>query len=312
MSPLLKILIPFLLSGAALAIPHPFNEGRAAPSSASSMKSSISSTKASSATTSKPTIRSSTSPNAGSSVPSKSGCLWNVPGVGSFAETSTFSFTGTSLPSGLQVNTYPVENDNAPYFHSYTASNAYVRNGFLNLRVPGGQTQSPITGGEVQTTEGDIFYATVRTRAIFSTVPGTCTGNFFYKDDTQEFDIEYLSDNSSLSNDGAGNPAPIQYTNQATEVGGLPTHDTAPAPTDVSTLHEYRIDWVPGRTSFFLDGVLQRTFTDNLPTQGGFWIWNNWSTGDEGWTKGPPLQDNVYKIKDIVMYYNRTSTTGTC
>ena len=36
------------------------------------------------------------------------------------------------------------------------------------------------------------------------------------------------------------------------------------------------------------------------------------SNGDEGWTGAPPLQDNVMEISRIEMYYNRTSSAGTC
>jgi beta-glucanase (GH16 family) len=234
-----------------------------------------------------------------------------VPGVASFTEMSEYNFEGTTLPPGLQANAYPV-NDGAPYTHVFSTSNAYLNDSFLVLRVPGGQTQSPIQCGEVQTTAEDIRYASVRTRAIFSDVPGTCAGIFFYKDDTQEIDIEYLSDSTSLSNSGVNSPIPLQYTNQATTAGGTATYSKGPPPWDVTEVHEYRIDWVPGRTSFYLDGVLQKTFTTNVPTKAGPWIWNHWTNGDQGWSVGPPKADSDFKILNIVMYYNRTSTAGTC
>jgi beta-glucanase (GH16 family) len=98
---------------------------------------------------------------------------------------------------------------------------------------------------------------------------------FFYKSDTQEIDIEFLSDATSKSNPGDGS-RPMHYTNQATN-GGASTHATGPARSDAtSARHEYRIDWVPGRTQFYLDGVLQRTHTTNVPTVAGSWLWNNW------------------------------------
>ena len=215
---------------------------------------------------------------------------------------STFSLDGTSLPSGLQVDTYPVQNNNIPYLHSYTASNAYVAGDFLNHRVPGGQTQSPITGGEVRTTGGDIFYVSVRTRTIFSTAPGTWTGKFFI-DDTQEIKFKYLSDPSSISNNGAGDPIPKQRTNQATQARETAIHDTAPAPTGVTTLHEYGFDQTPGRTSFFLDGVLQRNFSDNVPLSLALGCGTTGVQGTLDGARGPHSRKTSYKIKDIVMYY---------
>jgi Glycosyl hydrolases family 16 len=320
MSTIIRRLIPFLLTITALGAPPAFNQGNAASSTGNawSAQSSISRAEISTSTSkATPTTfpvsstRAIIAPVAASSVPSKSGCLWNVPDVGSFTEVATYNFTGKSLPSGLKVNSYSV-NDGGPFTHSFTSSNVWIDDSFLNLRVPGRQTRSPLKCGEVQTVVGDIRYASVRTLAILSDVPGTCAGMFFYKDDTQEIDIEYLSDPSSLSNDGADFPPPLQYTNQAIIAKGTPTYAKGPAPDDVTTLHEYRIDWIPGRTSFFLDGVLQKSFTDNIPSKAGQWIWNHWTNGDQGFSAGPPEIDSVFKIQSIVMYYNRTSTTSAC
>jgi beta-glucanase (GH16 family) len=132
-------------------------------------------------------------------------------------------------------------------------------------------------------------------------------GNFFYHSDQQEIDIEYVTNTSSLSNpaaQGLNQPPWLQYTNQAVVEGGQSTHATGPAPANVATLHEYRVDWTADKTMFFLDGVLQKTFRTNIPTTAGLWIWNNWANGNPGWSDGPPKHDNVFKIKSITMYYD--------
>ncbi len=36
------------------------------------------------------------------------------------------------------------------------------------------------------------------------------------------------------------------------------------------------------------------------------------SNGDGGWSAGPPASDNIMRIQKIEMFYNRTSSTGTC
>lgn len=36
------------------------------------------------------------------------------------------------------------------------------------------------------------------------------------------------------------------------------------------------------------------------------------SNGNPGWTKGPPLEESILEIRSIDMYFNRTSTVGTC
>lgn len=75
---------------------------------------------------------------------------------------------------------------------------------------------------------------------------------------------------------------PLWYSNQAIKANGQATQSTGPAPWDITAVHEYRIDWTKDFTAFYLDGVLQRKYTDNIPTKPGYWIWNNWANGDIG------------------------------
>jgi beta-glucanase (GH16 family) len=74
----------------------------------------------------------------------------------------------------------------------------------------------------------------------------------------QEIDYEYLIDATSTSQPKP-NTKSLLYTNHA------PTTEdatTSPAPSEAQTaLHEYRVDWVPGKTAFYLDGVQKSTIT---------------------------------------------------
>lgn len=79
---------------------------------------------------------------------------------------------------------------------------------------------------------------------------------------------------------GINQPPWLQYTDQSVKAGGQPTYATGAAPANVAIVHEYRVDWVPSKTMFFLDGVLQQTFTTNVPTKAGPWVWNNWANGE--------------------------------
>jgi len=241
-----------------------------------------------------------------------------IDGTGTFMQSQTFTFSGTTLPSGLIAMDDKLIGDQengAPYNHIFQAENVFVQNGYLNIKVPGGQTPASatdqaISSGEVYTEVSDILYASVRTHAIFSTVPGTCQSSFFYASDTQETDIEFLSDPTSTGNtDGT---ADVHFTNQPTNGGGVTSAEAA-APANVgSTVHEYRTDWTANFTAFYIDGVLQQTFTTNVPSQAGPWLWNNWANGNTGWSAGPPAQDSLYKIQKIDMYYNTTTTTSEC
>ena len=238
-----------------------------------------------------------------------------VPSVGTFTEHVLYTFASPNLPSGLVVSNGqpPIVTPGAPYSRVMTSSSVSIDSPYLQLVVPGGQSQSPIRGGEVSTSFANILYASVRTRAIFSPEKGVCHGLFFYKSDSQETDIEYLTDPASTSNPGNGE-VPLQLTNQATDgVQQDESHTTAPAPSTATTQeHEYRVDWTPGKTVFLVDGVVVQTFTQNVPNQAGSWLWNNWSNGDKGWSVGPPAQDSILKIRSIEMFYNQTGSQKTC
>jgi len=240
-----------------------------------------------------------------------------IAGAGTFMKSATFTFPGTSLPSGLIASTDTIRDQDygAPYNHKFETKNVFVKDGYLNIKVPGGQKPASapnqaISSGEVFTEVSNILYASVRTHAIFSTVPGTCQSSFFYKSDTQEVDIEYLSDPASQSNpDGT---ADLQYTNQPTN-GGDSTWSHQAAPKNIGTaVHEYRIDWTADFTSFYVDGVQKQKYTTNVASEAGTWLWNNWANGDIGWSAGPPRQDNVMKIQKIEMFYNTTETAAGC
>jgi hypothetical protein len=258
-------------------------------------------------TTSRPGgMRTSTSPTSSSSPTNGDGATqqgnyWVLPDGQRFKNRKVYTFNGPSLPDGLEASGDFIQDTtyrntkNIPYNHQFDASNVQVSNGFLNLKVPGGQhpisptrnnpNGTPISCAEVITTECNIKYASVRTNAILSNVPGTCQGIFFYWDDQNEADIEVLSDLRSQANQGSVNPPTVWYSNQANNAGEEPTNDQVDFPSGANPfdeVHEYRIDWRADRTEFFFDGIKQTTLTSNVPKTPGRWIWNNWANGDPG------------------------------
>ncbi|OLN88137.1 hypothetical protein CCHL11_00152 [Colletotrichum chlorophyti] len=226
-----------------------------------------------------------------------------VDSFGTFANRAIFNFTGrTTLPSGLYASNWDI---GSPPTHTFQPANVVVSGGYLNLKVPGGQTTKPYRSAEVITTANNIKYASVRTVAIFSEPAGVCNGAFFYYNDTQETDIEWLSDAASLSNQGTRK---LWLTNQDADRNGVKTYlATTPPSNPTSEEHEYRLDWTPGRVRWFVDGVQVFSTTSDVPSTAGPWVFNNWSNGDNGWSVGPPATEANFKIKDIIIYYN----TGT-
>jgi hypothetical protein len=124
-----------------------------------------------------------------------------------------------------------------------------------------------------------------------------------YMNDTQETDIEIRT----------GDPTHIHFTNQQTHPSIGETTYAVPAPaTMTSAFHEYRYDWLPTGTNFYIDGVLIMSINRNVPSTAGWLMWNSWSNG-WAWTFGPPAQDNILLIRSVEAYFNRTSVdTSNC
>ncbi|MCJ1243780.1 hypothetical protein MMC30_000977 [Trapelia coarctata] len=267
-----------------------------------------STTSSSTAVASQTSATPSSNTGGGSAKAVQSGCLWVVPdsNSASFTHTLEFDFTQlTEFPSGnLTISNYDVGAGTAPHSQKYTPAQVAISEGTLQLKVPGGQNTSPIHGSEVQTAFQDILYGSVRTTVQVSDIGGTCHGMFYYKDDNQETDIEILT--ADLSS-GA------HYTNQPNTPGQMSTTATHPLPANATVvMHEHRLDWLPGQTVYYLDGVQTKVLTSNVPSDPGSWLWNNWSNGDPKWSAGPPEADSILKIEKIVMYFNRTGSAGSC
>ncbi|KEQ81332.1 concanavalin A-like lectin/glucanase [Aureobasidium pullulans EXF-150] len=209
------------------------------------------------------------------------------------------------LPLGLSISNYGItadpEDEEHPFDQFYGVKNVVLKRGRpLQLRVPGGQTQSPIQGAEFTTAYDDILFASVRTVAKVSNVAGTCHGFFFYKSDTQEIDIEIRT----------SFPTTLFLTNQKFSPKALTSTFDTKSPLDMtSDFHEYRFDWLKGVTKLYVDGKFVGSLRKNVPTMPGSMVWNNWANGGS-WSGGPPERDSVLETRSIEMYYNRTSVIG--
>ena len=232
-----------------------------------------------------------------------SGCSWAIPDAGVFTHSLNVDFTKLStFPStGLEISTVHIPAGPAPYSQQYMPANIAVSDGSLQLKVPGHQSSSPVLGAQIVASDSDILYGSVRTTAQVSSVAGTVHGFFFYGSDTNEADIEFLTEDLTTG---------PHYTNQPNTPGSQSTTmSKALSFNAAAEFHEYRLDWLAGKTIFYVDGVQQGILEKNVPSSPGSWVWNNWSNGG-AWGHGPPSADNVLKISKIEMYYNRTGSAG--
>jgi beta-glucanase (GH16 family) len=105
-------------------------------------------------------------------------------------------------------------------------------------------------------------------------------------------------------------PKTIFLTNQKASSRATPsTFQTSPHYDMTSDFHEYRFDWLPGVSKFYIDGAFVGSMKKNVPSVAGSVVWNNWANGGS-WSGGPPVSDSFLEIKSVEMYFNRTSVRG--
>lgn len=99
-----------------------------------------------------------------------------------FASTTTWTFSsGTALPTNLIRASYSVLNGYAPYVgRRYAPENVYMSDGYLNLRVNGGQNETAASGVAINSsaifTKFTVAAASVETFAILTETPGVVNG----------------------------------------------------------------------------------------------------------------------------------------
>ncbi|KJK75426.1 hypothetical protein H634G_08789 [Metarhizium anisopliae BRIP 53293] len=180
----------------------------------------------------------------------------------------------------------------------------------IALRV-GSQITSfnAISAAEVDTSRRDMFWGSYRATMKLSRVSGTCAAFFWYFNDSQEIDMEFLSRqfdevkkvfpvnlviHSSLS-------AKDGY--DASKTGTFKTTNLKFDPT--KGFHEYRFDYLPGHVYFYADGErLGEMKGENVPSSGGHVILQHWSNGNQLWSGGPPASDAAIVVKSVKAYFN--------
>ncbi|KAF2429770.1 concanavalin A-like lectin/glucanase, partial [Tothia fuscella] len=160
---------------------------------------------------------------------------------------------------------------------------------------------------EVASKRTDMLFGSFRIRARMSGVNGTCGAFFWFWNNTQEIDMEFLSRQFSQSNTA---PVNLVIQSPASELAGFDASKTPgfdnhllPFRPDLD-FHEYRFDWIPGKVSFYADNVWLKDMTVDIPDTAGHVVLNHWSNGDKYWSGGPPEQDASMLVTHAAMYFN--------
>ncbi|KAL8986674.1 MAG: hypothetical protein Q9177_004053 [Variospora cf. flavescens] len=165
--------------------------------------------------------------------------------------------------------------------------------------------------GEMATNRTDMLYGSFRAGIKLTDQPGTCGAFFWYLDDTQEIDMEFLSSQFNETS----HPVNLVLQSEASLAAGynaIATDDfqVHQLPFDPSGgFHEYRFDWFQDRIEFYADGVLLKTMSgDGVPSKPGHLMLSQWSNGDPKWSGGPPEQDAIMTVNYVKAYFNSSDT----
>ncbi|KAI9713073.1 MAG: hypothetical protein M1820_001058 [Bogoriella megaspora] len=187
----------------------------------------------------------------------------------------------------------------------------------LQLWVRAGQSDGGMIGmGEITSARRDMQFGSFRVGMKMSNVSGTCGAFFWFDDNTQEIDIEFLSKEFDGNNNSLNLVVQTPQSAQAGyDAAGTPDFKVIQLPfAPDDGYHDYRFDWVPNRVSFYADGVWLEDMTDDIPSSPGGLFLNHWSNGDPKWSAGPPQTDAVLTVSYVKAYFNTSGSqnTGPC
>lgn len=221
------------------------------------------------------------------------GEVWQFAITTNFSSITNFSDSADwSIISDLRgtSNTQPIA-------INYTASNVNLTNDHLLLTCSAydASRDTAVASAEIETKRSDIRYGSFRAKYTVSGGSGAVGALFFYANDTQEVDIEFLTRDDIRD---------IRFTNQpdATTTVYLPDNYVRTDP------HTYRLDWNDGQTTFYVDDILSNNFTTDIPTLEGSVYMNMWANGGPFAGATPPATDAVLNVSNIELYFNTSST----
>ncbi|KAL9610699.1 MAG: hypothetical protein Q9167_004614 [Letrouitia subvulpina] len=170
-------------------------------------------------------------------------------------------------------------------------------------RLPNFQSTS-----NIESIENGYFHASIRIRARVNGAAGACAGMFTYFSDKQESDIEILT------RDGHSTMRATNQPGVDTEGKVIPEASTKATVTRDSNetggswtdWNEYQLDWLPGHSEWFVNGVSNTNKSYGVPTEPSNFQIKMWSDGS-AWTGNMTVGGvATLDIEWIDLAYNRS------
>ncbi|KAJ5046724.1 uncharacterized protein L3040_003956 [Drepanopeziza brunnea f. sp. 'multigermtubi'] len=183
----------------------------------------------------------------------------------------------------------------------------------LHMAVQASVTTDGFTqSSQLNSVREDMLWGSYRALLKLPSVSGTCSAFFWYFNDSQEIDMEILSNQFNKNNNtfmiNLVHQSP-QSASQGFSVIGkdyqMPTLPFDPT----SDFHEYRIDYLPEQIIFYGDSQVIGVMNTTVDPQPGHLILTHWSNGDKGWSGGPPLETAVLSVGYVKAYFNSSNPT---
>lgn len=167
---------------------------------------------------------------------------------------------------------------------------------------------------EIVSARDDILYGSFRIGMRTTPLAGTCGAFFFYRNDSNEIDIELLSgDQPAGRNAGFVNLVTQKQKNDWVNIkpdsDNHYNHSLALNPS--LGYHEYRFDWLPDRVDFYVDSKWISTIRSNVPKSPGAIHISHWSDGNDKWSGEPPEQNAVMTVSYVKAYFNSSNPEAT-
>ncbi|CAD6499206.1 BgTH12-04858 [Blumeria graminis f. sp. triticale] len=214
-------------------------------------------------------------------------------------------------------NTDSMDQTSATLMMINSLNNVYIENNpsdphlsWLTLRTARAPTFQ--AAAEIDTVPNNMLFLSVRYLARISGDPGACAGFFTYlppgSDPTsvQEADIEILTgapvDHAQFTNQPS-------FDNQGRELKEASMNTTIPKTNDYSQWNVWRMDWMPGQTSWYVNDVSVANISIQTPKDPAGLIMNMWSDGGL-WTGNMSVGQSAYlNVQWIEIAYNTSGVS---
>ncbi|KAL8768948.1 MAG: hypothetical protein Q9209_005003 [Squamulea sp. 1 TL-2023] len=208
--------------------------------------------------------------------------------------------------SAKQVTTNPLKSR-----YDWAGDGIHGGDAGLQIVVSNPGKNGVIPMGELGTNRTDMLYGSFRAAIKLTGQEGTCGAFFWYLDDTQEIDMEFLSSQFNETS----HPVNLVLQSKAAvdagyDAGNTDSFQTHQLPFDPSEgFNEYRFDWFEDRVEFYANGVLLKSMSgEGVPSDPGHLMLSQWSNGDPKWSGGPPARDAIMTVSYVKGYFNSSDT----